>query len=152
MMFPLMISAAGILTCVLVTLLATDIKPATQISEIESTLKLQLIVSTVLMTPVRTRCCVCVSVCSVCVCVSVFVGIAARVRQCVCAAGLWAPQLGRPAAGLGRSSRPVLCPPPSSTHPPPHPPPFKGRVRHRRHVAAAHLQAVCAQPRPLQGL
>ena len=53
MMFPLMISATGILTCLLVTLIATDFKPAKQISEIESTLKLQLIVSTVLMTPVR---------------------------------------------------------------------------------------------------
>jgi inorganic pyrophosphatase len=52
MMFPLLISATGILTCVLVTLIATDLKPATKISEIESTLKLQLIVSTVLMTPV----------------------------------------------------------------------------------------------------
>ena len=52
MMFPLMISATGILTCVLVTLIATDLKPATQISEIESTLKMQLIISTILMTPV----------------------------------------------------------------------------------------------------
>lgn len=52
MMFPLMISATGILTCVLVTLIATDLKPAKQISEIESTLKMQLIISTVLMTPV----------------------------------------------------------------------------------------------------
>ena len=52
MMFPLMISATGILTCVLVTLIATDLKPAQQISEIESTLKMQLIISTVLMTPV----------------------------------------------------------------------------------------------------
>lgn len=51
-MFPLMISATGILTCVLVTLIATDLKPAKQISEIESTLKMQLIISTVLMTPV----------------------------------------------------------------------------------------------------
>jgi len=47
-----MISASGILTCVLVTLVATDLKPAKQISEIESTLKMQLIISTVLMTPV----------------------------------------------------------------------------------------------------
>ena len=52
MMFPLMISAAGILTCALVTLIATDFKPAKQISEIESTLKMQLIISTVIMTPV----------------------------------------------------------------------------------------------------
>lgn len=52
MMFPLLISATGILTCVLVTLIATDLKPATKISEIESTLKLQLIISTIAMTPV----------------------------------------------------------------------------------------------------
>jgi hypothetical protein len=52
MMFPLLISATGILACVLVTLIATDLKPAKQISEIESTLKMQLIISTVLMTPV----------------------------------------------------------------------------------------------------
>jgi hypothetical protein len=55
MMFPLLISASGILTCVLVTLIATDLKPAQQISEIESTLKMQLVISTVLMTPVRGR-------------------------------------------------------------------------------------------------
>lgn len=55
MMFPLMISATGILTCVLVTLIATDLKPAQQISEIESTLKMQLIISTVLMTPVSVK-------------------------------------------------------------------------------------------------
>lgn len=52
MMFPLMISACGIITCVLVTLIATDLSPAKQIAEIEHTLKLQLIISTVLMTPV----------------------------------------------------------------------------------------------------
>lgn len=52
MNFPLLISATGILVCLLTTLIATDIKPAKQISEIESTLKLQLIISTVIMTPV----------------------------------------------------------------------------------------------------
>lgn len=53
MMFPLMVSATGILVCMLTTLIATDFKPARQISEIEHTLKMQLIISTVLMTPVR---------------------------------------------------------------------------------------------------
>jgi inorganic pyrophosphatase len=52
MMFPLMVSATGILVCLLTTLIATDLKPAKQISEIEHTLKMQLIISTVLMTPV----------------------------------------------------------------------------------------------------
>lgn len=52
MMFPLMISATGIIVCILTTLIATDLKPARHISEIEHTLKMQLIISTVLMTPV----------------------------------------------------------------------------------------------------
>lgn len=50
--FPLSVSAAGIIVCAIVTFLATDLKPARAIPEIENTLKLQLIVSTVLMTPV----------------------------------------------------------------------------------------------------
>lgn len=50
--FPLLISAAGILVCIVTTFLATDLKPAKIISEIEPTLKMQLIVSTILMTPV----------------------------------------------------------------------------------------------------
>jgi inorganic pyrophosphatase len=52
MMFPLMVSATGIIVCMLTTLIATDLKPARHISEIEHTLKMQLIISTVLMTPV----------------------------------------------------------------------------------------------------
>lgn len=52
MMFPLMISATGIIVCILTTLVATDLKPARHISEIEHTLKMQLIISTVIMTPV----------------------------------------------------------------------------------------------------
>lgn len=52
MTYPLLISAAGLLVCLLTTLIATDFKPARGINEIESTLKLQLIVSTVLATPV----------------------------------------------------------------------------------------------------
>ena len=43
---------AGIVVCILTTLIATDLKPARVVAEIESTLKMQLIVSTILMTPV----------------------------------------------------------------------------------------------------
>ena len=52
MMFPLFITAAGIIVSLFTTLIATDISPARSIPTIESTLKLQLIVSTLLMTPV----------------------------------------------------------------------------------------------------
>uniref|UniRef100_A0A7S2QSI6 H(+)-exporting diphosphatase n=1 Tax=Chlamydomonas chlamydogama TaxID=225041 RepID=A0A7S2QSI6_9CHLO len=52
MTFPLLISAAGILVCIATTFIATDLKPAKVIAEIEHTLKMQLIISTVLMTPV----------------------------------------------------------------------------------------------------
>mmetsp|Transcript_12334 Transcript_12334/g.30187 ORF Transcript_12334/g.30187 Transcript_12334/m.30187 type:complete len:768 (-) Transcript_12334:1223-3526(-) len=50
--FPLLISAAGILVCIATTFIATDIQPAKQVSEVEHTLKMQLIISTALMTPV----------------------------------------------------------------------------------------------------
>lgn len=53
MCYPLLITASGILVCLLTTLLATDFRPARAVDEIESTLKNQLIVSTVIMTPVR---------------------------------------------------------------------------------------------------
>ena len=53
MQYPLLISASGILVCLLTTFIATDLKPARMVSEIESTLKYQLIISTVLATPVR---------------------------------------------------------------------------------------------------
>ena len=43
---------AGIVVCILTTLIATDLKPARVVAEIESTLKVQLIVSTLVMTPV----------------------------------------------------------------------------------------------------
>ena len=51
MMFPLFVTAIGIIVCLLTTLLATDISPAKNIPGIEPTLKTQLIVSTLLMTP-----------------------------------------------------------------------------------------------------
>ena len=53
MSYPLMISAVGILVCFVTTFVATDIRPARVVSEIETTLKFQLIISTVLATPVR---------------------------------------------------------------------------------------------------
>eukprot|EP00210_Caulerpa_lentillifera_P008990 g8580.t1 len=52
MLFPLMISAFGIFVCIITTLVATDFFPAKSINQIESTLKIQLILSTALMTPV----------------------------------------------------------------------------------------------------
>ena len=52
MSFPLLISAAGILVCLLTTFIATDIRPARMVSEIENTLKYQLIISTLISTPV----------------------------------------------------------------------------------------------------
>lgn len=52
MCYPLLISAVGILVCLITTLIATDLKPARGIHEIESTLKMQLVISTVLATPV----------------------------------------------------------------------------------------------------
>jgi H+-translocating diphosphatase len=52
MLFPLLITGSGILVCMATTLIATDFKPARVVSEIESTLKMQLIVSTTIMTPI----------------------------------------------------------------------------------------------------
>lgn len=52
MCYPMLITGAGILVCLATTLIATDLKPARVISEIESTLKNQLIISTAAMTPV----------------------------------------------------------------------------------------------------
>ena len=53
MSYPLMISAAGILVCFFTTFVATDLRPARIVSEIENTLKFQLVISTVIATPVR---------------------------------------------------------------------------------------------------
>ena len=46
------VSAVGILVCLITTLIATDLKPARGVNEIESTLKMQLVISTILATPV----------------------------------------------------------------------------------------------------
>lgn len=55
MSYPMLITAAGIVVSLFVTFIATDLKPARIVEEIEPTLKNQLIISTVLMTPVRLR-------------------------------------------------------------------------------------------------
>lgn len=57
--YPLAISAVGILVCVVTTFIATDLKPARLVSDIERTLKLQLVISTLLATPVSSVCCCC---------------------------------------------------------------------------------------------
>lgn len=49
--FPLVVSAVGILVCFLTSFLATHVFPADRPDKIESTLKQQLLVSTILMTP-----------------------------------------------------------------------------------------------------
>ncbi|KAK9812230.1 hypothetical protein WJX73_005782 [Symbiochloris irregularis] len=51
MSYPLMVSAVGILVCLLTTFVATDLRPARLVTEIESTLKMQLILSTTIATP-----------------------------------------------------------------------------------------------------
>jgi inorganic pyrophosphatase len=50
MMFPLLISAVGILVCVLTSFVATNLRPAREKDQIETVLKHQLLISTVLAT------------------------------------------------------------------------------------------------------
>jgi inorganic pyrophosphatase len=50
--FPLLISAAGILVCILTSFFATNIMLVTEKPKIENTLQWQLIISSVLLTPV----------------------------------------------------------------------------------------------------
>jgi inorganic pyrophosphatase len=50
LLFPLLITAIGILTCLLTSFLATHIRPPTEAEQIEPCLKLQLVVSTILNT------------------------------------------------------------------------------------------------------
>ncbi|CAI5526968.1 unnamed protein product [Closterium sp. Naga37s-1] len=52
MCFPLLVSGAGILVCLITTIIATDIQQVKEKAEIEPALKKQLVISTVLMTPV----------------------------------------------------------------------------------------------------
>mmetsp|Transcript_11362 Transcript_11362/g.13452 ORF Transcript_11362/g.13452 Transcript_11362/m.13452 type:complete len:789 (+) Transcript_11362:72-2438(+) len=49
MMYPLLLSAGSILVCIVTTLIATNLKPARNVEEIEPALKLQMIVSCFLM-------------------------------------------------------------------------------------------------------
>jgi H(+)-translocating pyrophosphatase len=51
-MFPLILSGSGILVCVITAFFATHIMPVTRQDKIESTLKWQLIISTIILTPV----------------------------------------------------------------------------------------------------
>lgn len=50
MSFPLIISSMGIMVCLITTLVATDVFEIKTVSEIEPSLKRQLLISTVLMT------------------------------------------------------------------------------------------------------
>ncbi|GJP53001.1 hypothetical protein CLOM_g12149 [Closterium sp. NIES-68] len=52
MCFPLLVSGAGILVCLITTIIATDVQQVKEKAEIEPALKKQLVISTVLMTPV----------------------------------------------------------------------------------------------------
>ncbi|CAK9089176.1 Pyrophosphate-energized vacuolar membrane proton pump (Pyrophosphate-energized inorganic pyrophosphatase) (H(+)-PPase) (Vacuolar H(+)-pyrophosphatase) [Durusdinium trenchii] len=52
MLFPLTVSAMGILCCILTSFLATNISPVKAGKDVEKVLKVQLIASTVLLTPV----------------------------------------------------------------------------------------------------
>jgi len=60
LLFPLVVTASGIIVCLITSFMATDIKPPTQQNEIEPALKLQLIISTVLealvMIPITWAC------------------------------------------------------------------------------------------------
>merc|ERR1719238_2373241 len=51
LMFPLTISGVGIVVCLLTFFVATHVKPVKKEADIEGALKLQLLVSTLLMTP-----------------------------------------------------------------------------------------------------
>lgn len=50
MLYPLLISSAGILVCLVTTLFATDFFEIKEVDQIEPALKRQLVISTVLMT------------------------------------------------------------------------------------------------------
>jgi len=52
LMFPLAVSGAGIIVCLITNFVATDISPVKEEADIEKVLKTQLLVSSVLMTPV----------------------------------------------------------------------------------------------------
>ncbi len=134
MSYPLLITGSGIIVCILTTLIATDLRPARVVSEIESTLKVQLVVSTLIMTPVSTR---------------------GSALSGVLADAVFLPTLacvnvrGRGLRGLQRvHGAPALVSPspfPSPPHPrpPPHPPP---------HPQVAYVISICALPSEFTGL
>lgn len=127
MSYPLLITGSGIIVCILTTLIATDLRPARVVSEIESTLKVQLVVSTLIMTPVSTRGSALAAACQRTV----------SSDPGVCeGSGPWTEGF---ATGAWRTSPAValshpFVPAPSPTHPPPTSPP--GRLRHL-HLCAA---------------
>ena len=51
MLFPLLISAFGIVICIITSFVATNLTKVDQVEKIEATLKNQLLISTILMTP-----------------------------------------------------------------------------------------------------
>jgi inorganic pyrophosphatase len=51
MLFPLLISAFGIIVCIITSFFATNLTKVDQVEKIEATLKNQLLISTILMTP-----------------------------------------------------------------------------------------------------
>mmetsp|Transcript_8223 Transcript_8223/g.13297 ORF Transcript_8223/g.13297 Transcript_8223/m.13297 type:complete len:796 (-) Transcript_8223:65-2452(-) len=51
MLFPLTISAIGIITCILTSFVATHVNPVSRGEDVEKVLKIQLVLSTVLLTP-----------------------------------------------------------------------------------------------------
>jgi H(+)-translocating pyrophosphatase len=59
MMFPLVIMATGVLVCLLTSFFATHFMVVSDVSEIEPSLKRQIMISTLLMTPTIFICCLC---------------------------------------------------------------------------------------------
>eukprot|EP00753_Platysulcus_tardus_P002693 PLAT11809.1.p1 GENE.PLAT11809.1~~PLAT11809.1.p1 ORF type:complete len:808 (-),score=317.94 PLAT11809.1:209-2551(-) len=99
LVFPLTITATGIFCCLLTSFIATDIKPVAAESDVEQALKIQLIVSTVLMTPAFYAICAaflpahfCIKVqCQVGACDTPCLLVATPGQAFICiAAGLWA--------------------------------------------------------------
>merc|ERR1712127_536774 len=52
LMFPLLVSSGGILVCLVASFIATHIKPVGEESDVETVLKVQLVATTILITPV----------------------------------------------------------------------------------------------------
>jgi len=52
LMFPLLVSAGGILVCLVCSFIATHLKPVAEESDVETVLKVQMVATTILITPV----------------------------------------------------------------------------------------------------